>query len=120
MKRKLKDSFKNAFFGIGYAFITQRNLRIQCFLGVIAIILSIILKLSLLEWLLVISAIIGVIIAELINTTIELTIDLIIQVKNKRAQFIKDISAGIVLLISLWSIILGIVVFIPKIIGVFG
>jgi len=120
MNRKLKDSFKNAFVGIRYAFITQRNIRIQCVLGIVAIILGIFLKLNLLEWLLIISSIIGVIIAELINTTIELLVDLIIKVKNKRAQFIKDISAGVVLLISFWSVALGIIIFIPKIIGVLG
>lgn len=118
--KRLRDSFKNAFVGMGHAWYSQQNLRIQIIFGGIAIIAGIFFHLSLLEWLLILSSIIGVIVAELINTAVELTIDLITTKKNKRAQLTKDVSSAAVLFIVVWSIIIGIVVFIPKIIGAFN
>ena len=117
--KRLVNSFKNAFVGIGHAWYSQQSFRIQVIMAIITIGLSFLLELSLIEWLLILTSIIGVIVAELINTAVELTVDLITIKKNKRAQLTKDVSASAVLIIVIWATIIGIVIIIPKIIGVF-
>ena len=117
--KRLINSFKNAFVGIGHAWHTQQSFRIQVVFAILAVILGFVFAISLVEWLLVLSAILGVIIAELLNTALELVVDLITKERNKRAQLAKDVSAAAVLIIVLWSIALGIIIFVPKIIGVF-
>ena len=117
---KLLNVFKNAFVGIGHAWHTQQSFRIQVVFAFLTIILGFLFSISLIEWLLVLSAILGVIVAELLNTAVELTVDLITMERSKRAQLTKDIAAGAVLIIVLWAITLGIVIFVPKFIALIG
>lgn len=118
--QRLVNSFKNAFVGIGHAFHTQQSFRIQTTMAIIIIGLGFLFNINLVEWLLVLTSIISVIVAELINTAVELTVDLITMKKSKRAQLAKDVSAAAVLTIVIWAIIIGIVIFVPKIITLIG
>jgi len=113
--KKLLYSFKNAFTGIGHTFHTQQSFRLQVIFAIIIIIAGIFLGLNLIGWMLIATCIIGVIIAEMINTAVELTIDLVTRKRSKRAGLAKDVAAGAVLIIAIWSVIIGIIIFIPKI-----
>jgi len=113
--KRLSSSLKNAFVGIGHVFHTQQSFQIQILFATITIIIGAILNLSVVEWMLIMTCIIGVIIAEMINTAVELTIDLVTRKRSKRAGLAKDVAAGAVLIIVIWSIIIGIIIFIPKI-----
>ena len=77
-------------------------------------------KISYLEWI-SIFLIIGLVIAtELINTSIEATIDLITDQINPLAKVAKDTAAAAVLIFGFTAIIIGIIIFLPKIINMFG
>ena len=113
------EALKNTINGIKYSIKTQNNLRIELVIAVIVITASIILKLSKIEFAIVIMIIFLVLFAELINTAIEETINLITEDYNEKAKIVKDISAGAVTIVSISSIIIGIIIFSDKIIKIF-
>ena len=63
----------------------------------------------------VLSAIFFVLISELINTAIEESINLFTTDIKRGAMVAKDAAAGAVLLASIYSVLIGIIVFGPKV-----
>lgn len=118
-KKKLKNSFKYAIEGIESAFKTEQNLKIHFIVMAIVIVLGILLKINYIEWAICFLLFGFVITAELLNTAIEVTVDLAMPQKNDKAKLAKDIAAGAVLVSSIIAILVGIVIFLPKIINLF-
>lgn len=116
-KHALIKSFGFAFEGIKTEFKKGRNFRIQLFIGVLAIVLGIILEVSPTEWFDLIIVIASVLILELINTAIEAMVDIISPEINPKAKIAKDVSAGAVLVASVAALFVGILIFVPKILG---
>ena len=110
------DAYKNALAGIFYALKTQINIRKQLLIGVLAIIAGIILKINALEWIALTFSITLVIFAEMVNTAVETTVDLITHKFSAKAKRAKDVAAGAVLITSLNAVIVGFILFLPKII----
>ena len=120
MKNKnLIDSFKHAFEGIRVAIKSERNLQIHIVIMFLVIIIGIILKISVVEWFVCLLLFGGVISLEMINTAIETTVDLITMEKNSKAKLAKDASVGAVLVMAIVSVIIGLIIFVPKILEVF-
>lgn len=116
----LFKSFSYAFEGILYALKNNQNLRIA-FAGAIFVILaSIYFHVSPFEMGILGVMILLVISAEMINSAIEQMVDLITTEHKKEAKIAKDVSAGMVLLILLGSIIVGLLVFIPYVLRFFA
>ena len=116
-KKRLINSFKYAFDGLKYAFIYEQNLTVHVLATIIVIIFGFLFKISIFEWL-VLFLIIGLVIAtELINTSIEATIDLITDEINPLAKIAKDTAASAVLVFGLTALIIGALIFLPKIIN---
>ncbi|MGD2087561.1 MAG: diacylglycerol kinase family protein [Candidatus Aminicenantes bacterium] len=109
-------SFGNAFRGIFFAFKTQHNIWIHSLAIVVVVIAGFIFKLNLLEWGLVVFAIGLVLVSEMINTAIEWLVDLVSPEYQEKAGLIKDVAAGAVLIAVIISVIIGAIVFLPKII----
>ncbi|MEX0616336.1 MAG: diacylglycerol kinase family protein [Candidatus Woykebacteria bacterium] len=110
------NSFKYAFDGLIHALREGRNFRIQALLGILVLILAWIFNFARFEWVLLFLTISLVLTAELLNTVIELAVDLASQEKIlPKAKIAKDVSAASVLLISIFSVIVGLVLFIPHI-----
>lgn len=114
--KKLINSFKYAIEGLVSSFKTERNMKIHVLAMVIVLALAIYLKLNLVEWCFITIAISLVIGAELFNTAIETIVDMISPDKNSKAKLAKDISAAAVLALSIGAAIIGMIIFIPKII----
>lgn len=117
--KKLINSFKYAFNGIISATKTERNLKIHLSIATLVIIFGIIFKLNKIEWLICLICIMSVISAELINTAIEITVDIAMPKINNNAKRAKDISAASVLILAIFSALIGLIIFIPKIIILF-
>lgn len=115
--KKLINSFKYAFQGIASSFKTERNMKIHVFIMILVVIAAIWFRLSFMEWIACIIMISLVICAELFNTAIETVVDMIMPEKNEKAKLAKDIAAGAVLVLALGSVAVGLIIFIPKIIG---
>lgn len=108
-------SFKYAWEGIKYSFSTQPNFKIHFFFATLVLILGAFLKLPIVEWLVVLLTISFVLAAEMINTALESMTDLIEKKQNQQAKIAKDVSAGMVLLSAISSVVVGLFIFIPKI-----
>jgi len=117
--RKHKISFKLALGGIFLAAKTQPNLKIMAVFAFLAALCGYLLEISYFEWLVLLLAIFIVFIAEMINTSIEAMVDLITTEWREEARIAKDIGSGMVLVAVICSLVIGLAVFLPKIIILF-
>ncbi len=117
---KLIDSFEFAKQGIYYAFKTQNSFRIQILCAILSIILAIFFRFNRFEWMILIFTICAVLSAELLNTVIETIVDLYTNEFHQKAKLAKDLSAGVVLLTCMFAVAIGLILFIPHFITVFG
>ena len=120
-KKKIKslvNSFGYAIEGIWSSFRTERNMKIHDFIMILVVLLGIFLHISVTEWMICIILFALVIGAELFNTAIEAVVDMISLEKSSQAKLAKDVSAGAVLVFAIASIIVGLIIFVPKIIDI--
>lgn len=114
---KYKEKFLNAFRGLYVISKTTRHLFIHITSALIVLIFGFFLKVSSLEWIALIFAIGFVFVAEALNTAIEIDIDLTSPVYHPYARDTKDVAAAAVLLSVFTAIIVGLIVFLPKILN---
>jgi diacylglycerol kinase len=112
-KHGLGKSFFFAFQGLKWA-LKERNFKIHVSISALVILTGIILNISILEWIAIIGCMTLVLTLEIINTAIEKTIDLLHPEKHSEAGKIKDLSAAAVLLIAILSVMIGCIIFLPK------
>lgn len=110
---RLARSFYYAFAGLGYLFQTQRNARIELAIGVAACALAAWLRIPPAQWAILVLTIAAVLILEGVNTAIEAAVDLASPGFHPRAKIAKDVAAGMVLLASVASVIIGAVILGP-------
>lgn len=119
MKNKsLINSFKYACMGIKSAIKSERNMKIHVLATLIVTALGFILGLDPLEWVACIFSIVIVISSEMLNTAIETIVDLVSPNINPLAKKAKDIAAGSVLVMAIGAFLVGLIIFIPKIINI--
>ena len=114
---RFKFSLRNAFAGVKTAFKTQRNLRYHGLVCILVLIVGWLLQLSALEFLVLILTVLTVIISEMFNTAVEFVVDLISPEYNVQAKKAKDVSAAAVLTSAFFSVIIGLILFIPRIVS---
>src|SRR3990167_7953721 len=93
----------------------HQNLRIHLAAAFRSIALGIYFQISSREWFGILVAIFLVLVAEMINTSLEEIINLVKEDHHERARIAKDVSAGMVLLATIFAVIIGMVVFLPRI-----
>lgn len=109
------ESIKFAMSGLIIAAKSQRNFRIDLLIGTIVIILGVFFKFTMLEFVALLLVIGFVLLAELLNTIVEFIVDAYFKnTYSTLAKMSKDISAGMVLLAVILSIIAGALLFLPK------
>lgn len=116
-KYKYSETFKFALEGIRVSFINEKNIRFHLFFSVFVIVFGIIFNLTQTEWMFIFFAIAGMIIVEMINTAIERVVDLVTDQYHPLAKQAKDIAAGAVLIYAILSVVIGMIIFIPKILS---
>lgn len=97
----------------------ERNGRIQIVAAITAAAWGVFLHISTSEWIIILLCSGAVLSLEMINTAIEKLCDLIEPSYHPQIKTIKDISAGAVLLSAVVSLLIGIIIFAPKIISLF-
>jgi len=107
-------SFGFAFAGIGHLIRTQRNARIELAIGIAAVVAGLILGLSSAEWAALVVTICLVLILEGLNTSLELAVDLASPELHPKAKAAKDLAAGTVLIAAVGSVVVGVLLFGPK------
>ncbi|GAT63878.1 diacylglycerol kinase family protein [Paludibacter jiangxiensis] len=93
------------------------NIKIHTFVALTVILLGILLTISSMEWAILILCCGVVIAAEMFNTAIEALVDMVSPKWDSKAGLVKDISAGAVLILAITSVVIGLIIFLPKIIA---
>lgn len=109
-------SFRYAIEGILDFFRTQHNALIHLVATIFVIVAAIVMRVTATEMIALVLAAGFVWVAEIVNTAIEKTMDLISQERDERIRYIKDLAAAAVLISALAAVIVGCIVFIPKLI----
>jgi len=112
-------SFKFAFQGVKLLFKEEHNSWVHLMFTALAIFLAVWLKISLLEWILLVFCIGFVFAVEIINTAIENVCDFISPERHPMIKKIKDLSAAATLFSAITSLIVGVLIFLPKLIDKF-
>ena len=111
--RKFIFSFRYAIEGVLTA-LGEQNMRVHLFSAIVVVVAGLLTGLSVLEWC-VIVVVIGLVIAvEMLNTALERVVDLASPDIHPLAKQAKDIAAGAVLVIAVMSVIIGLLIFLPK------
>ena len=113
-------SFKYAFNGLKILIKEEHNARIHLFATICVGIAGYFFSLSVYEWIAVIFAIGFVFCAEAFNSVIENLSDFVSPERHESIKKIKDLSASAVLITAITAFIIGIIVFLPKIISLCG
>lgn len=111
---RLLDSFKHAFAGIGWVVKEHPNFKIHIIISLIAIFAGYLLEFSHIEFAILLLTVLVVYTAEMVNTAVEEVTDLVTVKWAKQAKIAKDVAAGGVLLSALVAIIIGFLLFLPK------
>ncbi len=117
--RKRIASANHAMRGIGIVFKTAHNMRAYPFFVLLVMYLGFALHISMSEWISLVIVMGLVFVVEAINSALEVDIDLTSPEYHPYARDTKDIAAGAVLLSIFVAIIVGSIIFIPKIIFLF-
>ncbi|MEM9052379.1 MAG: diacylglycerol kinase family protein [Bacteroidota bacterium] len=113
---KRLQSFKYAFAGLKSLIKDEHNSRVHLFAASIAVTAGILLEITKTEWFVILILIGLVFSAELFNSAIENICDLVSPEKNDLVKKAKDQAAGAVLVIAMVAAIVGLWIFVPKII----
>jgi len=118
-RTKFLESVNHALDGVSYTVEHERNFKIELVIMIIVLIAGIYFRISNVEWIVLLLTISSVLTLELINTGIERCVDLVTKEYHELAKNAKDVAAGAVFIMSIFSVCIGIVIFLPKIIIMF-
>jgi diacylglycerol kinase len=108
-------SFGYAIHGIVTAVREQRNIKILFSIALLVVIGGFYFEVTRSEWCILLLCIGVVTGGEMVNSAIENLVDLVTQERMPLAGKIKDIAAGAVLLLSIISLVIGVIIFLPYI-----
>lgn len=119
-----RESFlKNRVRGVGYAlkgmFLllrTEASIKIQFFIALLMTAAGFLFDISNTEWILQLLAIGMVMGVEGVNTAIEKMADYVQPKMDPKIGLIKDISAGAVMIVSVIASIIGLIIYVPKLV----
>jgi len=111
------QSFGFACNGLRILLKEEHNAWIHSISAIVAIIAGLFFQITTFEWVSIIFSIGFVICSELINTAIENMCDHITLEKHDTIKKIKDLSAASVFISAITALIVGLIVFVPKILS---
>ena len=112
--KRLIKSFGHALKGLKLLFSSQRNAVIHLLLMFCAIVMGFMFNINNSEWIIIILCSAIVIAAEAFNTALEKMADAVHPDKNSGIGNAKDLAAGSVLITAIAALIVGIIIFLPK------
>jgi diacylglycerol kinase len=111
--KRLK-SFYFAFKGIYYLIKTQPNAWIHLIISSLVVFFGFYCQISWIEWCLILLAFGLVWSAEAFNTAMETVVDWLSAEYHPKAEIIKDVAAGAVLITAIMTALIGMIIFVPK------
>lgn len=119
-KQTQAHSFAVAFASIGRALKSELHMKIHACVAVLALLACWVLGVEPFGWCLVIICIGCVIAAELFNTALEALADKVSPEYDPLIKVAKDTAAGAVLVLAIMAVVVGLVVFVPKLLQLLG
>lgn len=116
--RRLIESIGYALEGLLYALRTQRNMRIHVVLGLTAFLLGILWGFGPWELAVLTVTVTLVLAAEIFNSALEVAIDLFTSDYNHLARVAKNLAAAAVLVTALNALVIGYLLFGPRLAGI--
>ncbi len=114
--KRLINAFGFAFSGLKTVLLEGRNFQLQLGVFVLVLVLGFWLHCSAIEWMFLLMASAIVFVAEMLNSALELLCDHVTPDKHFAIKRVKDIAAGAALVASLFAVVVGLIVFIPKLV----
>lgn len=108
-------SFRYAFRGIRMLVCGEHNARIHCVVALLVVMAGFLFGISPMEWVAIAICIGGVLMAEAFNSAIEAVCDKVSPGHDPLVGRAKDMAAGAVLLFVIAAVVVGLIVFLPKI-----
>ncbi len=106
-------AFKHAFSGLGDVIRTQQNAWVHALATIVVIAAGVWLRIEVWEWVVLFLAIAMVWLTECFNTALEDVVDLASPDIHPLARRAKDAAAAAVLVAAIFSLIIGLLIFIP-------
>jgi undecaprenol kinase len=116
--KRLKRSFSYAFCGIFTAW-KEANFKIHVMAAFLTASAGLAVQLSKWEWIILFLLFAGMFALEMVNTAIEKIVDLATQDYHPLAKEAKDLAAGAVLVYAIFSVVIGMIIFLPKLFRLF-
>ena len=117
--KKFFNSFSYPIKGLKYAYRNEQNLAVDVGMALIVIVFGFIFQIDKYEWAILALTIGLVISCELINTAIEAVVDLVTEEYHPLAKVAKDTSAAAVFIFAIVAVVVGLIIFLPKLIALF-
>lgn len=113
--KKFITSVEFAVTGVKTVFKEERNMRKHVVIGILAVLAGLVFRLERMEWLWLLLAVFLVWIVEVINTVFENVVDMVTECHfHPIGKKVKDMAAGAVLLTSGFALVVGLILFLPK------
>ena len=116
-EKPLLKTLTYGFNGILYTLKHERNMVIHFLVMVLVIIAGIVFEISFVEWGVCFVLFALVLSLELMNTALENVVDLVTEEKKPKAKIAKDAAAGAVLVAVIFAVIIGISIFLPRLLN---
>ena len=118
--QSLASAFHCAGRGIVHTLVTQRNMQVQAAVAAAVVLAGLALRLDGSEWVAVVLCITLVVVTELLNTALEAAVNLASPEYHDWARQAKDAAAGASLVASAGSVVVGLIIFVPRLLAVLG
>lgn len=119
IKKRIK-SFGYACAGLKVLFREEHNSWIHATATIFVVAAGFFFRISRIEWIAVLIVIGMVFSAEIINSSLERTADFVKAERDDCKRDIKDLGAAAVLVCAIIAALVGLIVFLPKVISLFG
>ena len=115
--RRHTISFRHAIDGIVWVFRTQPNYQVHVVISSIVVAFGLLYQIQMFEWLIILVLITMGLTIETINSTFEQTLDAVSMEKREDIRVAKDAAAGAMLIFAVGAAIIGMLIFLPKVMG---
>ena len=117
--RTILSGSGDAFMGIWITFKEERHMKFHFAFAILVVLCAIFCNIAAWELCVVLGCIALVFVTEIINTALENLCDTIEEQNNPHIRNAKDMAAGAVLVCAIVSVFVGLIIFIPKVEGLF-
>lgn len=114
--RRLQKSFRYASKGVIEIVKTEQNIRLHVLMALVVVFLMFFFRTELIEKTVLVLSIVLVLLAETVNSILERVVDAIRPRLHPEAKIMKDIMAAMVLVSAIGAFIVGLIIFIPKVV----